>query len=284
MTIKQLKIANVLIWVGVALFVLGMVLSYPTFAPYFQTLARTDDLITAPPLDPELSQLDGTPEANLLPFEGEEESYSRLGAALEPDPDTPVLPTVTPLPTPTVVPEPTLVSSPEATASPTPIPTPSGTRPKEISIPAIDLDAPVVPIGWKVVGSGADAQAQWLVPDWKAVGWHNTSALLGVPGNTVLNGHNTTHGEVFRDLYKLEPEAHIVVRGENGQSHVYKVENIYILEEAGQPLEVRLENARYILPTTDERLTLITCHPYASTRYRLIVIAKAEAPPDLAPE
>ena len=38
-------------------------------------------------------------------------------------------------------------------------------------------------------------------------------------------------------------------------------------------MEVRLKNARHILPTEDERLTLVTCHPYGSLQYRLIVIA-----------
>jgi sortase (surface protein transpeptidase) len=49
-----------------------------------------------------------------------------------------------------------------------------------------------------------------------------------------------------------------------------------ILPEAGQPLEVRVENAKYILPTEDERVTLVTCHPYGSLRNRLIVIAYPE--------
>ncbi len=284
MTVKQLKVANVLIWGGVAILVLGVVLSYPTFAPYFTTLARTGDLATAPPLDSELSQTTGTPSVNLLPFEGEEENYRGLGAALEPDPDTPTLSEVTPTVAPTVTPEMETPAVPEATPSPTPIPTPAGTLPQTLRIPDIDLEAPVVPIGWEVVGSGDNAQAQWLVPDWKAAGWHKTSARLGVRGNTVLNGHNTTRGEVFRDLYKLEPGARIFVDGENGQTYTYDVENIYIVEEAGQPLEVRLENARYILPTTDERLTLITCHPYASTRYRLITIAKPVVQTDRVPE
>lgn len=280
MTIKQLKLANVLIWAGVALLAIGLLLGYPTFAPYLSTLARTGDLSTAPPLDPELSQADGTPMANLLPFESEDEAYHDLGAVLADAPDTPVLPSSTPPPTsPSQTPD----AQPEA-ATPTATPTPAGTHPTAIAIPDIDLEAPVVPIGWEVVGRGDDAQAQWLVPDWRAAGWHNTSAPLGVPGNTVLNGHNTTRGEVFRDLYKLERGARIVVTGENGQMYAYNVENIYILEEAGQPLEVRLENARYILPTKDERLTLITCHPYASTRYRLIIIAFPDELTDRIPE
>jgi sortase (surface protein transpeptidase) len=51
------------------------------------------------------------------------------------------------------------------------------------------------------------------------------------------------------------------------------VTEVLILPEAGQPLEVRIENAYYVLPTDDERLTLVTCHPYGSLRNRLIVIA-----------
>ena len=69
MTIKQLKFANILIWGGIALLLLGLLLGYPTFAPYLSTMARTDDISTAPPLDSELSQADGTPEANLRPFD-----------------------------------------------------------------------------------------------------------------------------------------------------------------------------------------------------------------------
>jgi sortase (surface protein transpeptidase) len=36
---------------------------------------------------------------------------------------------------------------------------------------------------------------------------------------------------------------------------------------------VRLRNAEYIAPTADERLTLVTCHPYGSLRNRLVIIA-----------
>jgi len=106
-----------------------------------------------------------------------------------------------------------------------------------------------------------------------AAGWHETSAPPGVGGNTVLNGHNTTYGEVFRDLYTLEVgDAITVYSGDT--PHEYTVAEVLILPEAGQPLEVRIGNARYILPTDDERLTLVTCHPYGSLRYRLIVIAR----------
>jgi sortase A len=116
-------------------------------------------------------------------------------------------------------------------------------------------------------------QAIWVVPAERAAGWHEGSAPLGLPGNTVLNGHNTTYGEVFRDLYMLESGDQIIFySGSTALS--YEVEEKLFLPEAGQPLEVRQQNARYIQPTHDERVTMVTCHPYNSLRFRLILIAR----------
>ncbi|HEY74688.1 MAG TPA: sortase [Thermoflexia bacterium] len=163
--------------------------------------------------------------------------------------------------------------APVAPPPPTPTPVPEGYPPTRIVIPAIGLDAPVVTTTWEVVDVGGVQQAVWQVPPMRAAGWHQGSAPLGVPGNTVLNGHNTTHGEVFRDLYRVQPGDRIFLYS-NSRVFVYEVDEVLILPEAGQPLEVRLANARYIQPTQDERVTLVTCHPYGSLRYRLIVIAK----------
>lgn len=156
---------------------------------------------------------------------------------------------------------------------PTPTPAPEGYPPTRIVIPAIGLDAPVVTTTWEVVEVGGVQQAVWLVPPMRAAGWHQGSAPLGVPGNTVLNGHNTTHGEVFRDLHRVQP-GDLILLYSNDLEFTYGVTEVLILPEAGQPLEVRQANARYIQPTQDERVTLVTCHPYGSLRYRLIVIAK----------
>jgi LPXTG-site transpeptidase (sortase) family protein len=156
---------------------------------------------------------------------------------------------------------------------------PRPVEPVYIRIPVIDLDAPVEPIDWEDAGE----QLIWNVPNWRAAGWHYNSAPLGEVGNTVLNGHNTTKGEVFRDLYKLEEGALVLLDGDDGEVYGYTVENVYVLKEAGQPLSVRQANARYIMPTTDERLTLVTCHPYGSTRNRLIVIARPAPQGELFP-
>ena len=189
-------------------------------------------------------------------------------------PATTVAPAPTSTPAPTHLPTATCTSEPVPTPSPTPEPTPTPTPalPTRILVQAIGVDAPVLTVSWETMEVDGEMQAAWRVPDQYAAGWHETSAPLGVPGNTVLNGHNTTRGEVFRDLYTLQAGDVITVfSGDVG--YTYAVSETLILPEAGQPMEVRLENARHILPTEDERVTLVTCHPYGSLRYRLIVIA-----------
>jgi hypothetical protein len=46
-----------------------------------------------------------------------------------------------------------------------------------------------------------------------------------------------------------------------------------IVPEKDQPLEVRRENARWIGPSNDERLTLVTCWPRHDNTHRLILVA-----------
>lgn len=190
----------------------------------------------------------------------------------------PTATSVAPTSTPTSVPASDLPTPPTPTPTVIPSPTPTPALPTRIVIPSISVDAPIVPVSWRTTEVDGQPQAVWEVPAMYAAGWHETTASLGVPGNTVLSGHNTGNGEVFRDLYTLEAGDTITVYAEDADknpvaAHTYDIDEILILPEAGQPLEVRLENARYILPTEDERLTLVTCHPYGSLRYRLIVIA-----------
>lgn len=149
--------------------------------------------------------------------------------------------------------------------------------PTQIVVPALHVDAPVVSVSVEEKQTAGKTQRIWGVPDDFAAGWHDTSARVGERGNTVLNGHNTNHGEIFRDLYRLRPNDEIILHSKK-ISVTYRVSETLILPEGGQPLEVRLRNARYVLPTDDTRLTLVTCHPYGSLRNRLIVIARPVQP------
>lgn len=166
----------------------------------------------------------------------------------------------TPLPTPTALPSPT----PEPTAEPE--------TPTRISIPTIGLDAPVVPVEPQVMYVEGQEYRQWAAPDEFAAGWHDTSALLNEAGNLVLNGHNNIYGSVFENLDELKQGDIIYVSGASS-TQMYLVSNVMLLEERGQPLDVRIQNASWIQPTDDRRLTLITCWPITSNTHRLIVVA-----------
>lgn len=145
-------------------------------------------------------------------------------------------------------------------------------QPQRIVIPSIQVDAPVTDVSLTTVQSGTQPYYQWQVPANYEAGWHNTSAPLGQPGNTVLNGHHNIYGEVFGGLVDLEVGAEIIVY-DKSEPHRYTVANVEILPERDQPLEVRKENASWIEPTTDERLTLVTCWPHTDNSHRLIVVA-----------
>lgn len=144
--------------------------------------------------------------------------------------------------------------------------------PDRVVIPAINLDAPVVPIHSKLMHVNDQTYQQWLVPNKFAAGWHDTSARLGVVGNTVLNGHHNVYGKVFEDLVRLEKGDEIdVYSGEK----IFKfiVDQKLLLPERFQKIEKRAENAKWIMTTEDERLTLVTCWPLNSNTHRVIIVA-----------
>jgi LPXTG-site transpeptidase (sortase) family protein len=142
-----------------------------------------------------------------------------------------------------------------------------------LEIPAIGVSAPIQSVGLIELEEDGQRYQQWQVPNAYAVGWHTSSAGFGTAGNTVLNGHNNVYGSVFRDLVDLELGDEIVAH-ENGQTYHYQVAYREVVEEKDQPLDVRLNNAKWMFPTADERLTLISCWPDIGATHRVIVVAK----------
>ena len=144
--------------------------------------------------------------------------------------------------------------------------------PERLIIDKIGLDAPVVLAKSIEVSVEGKAAIQFLVPEEFAVGWHENSAPLGVIGNTVLSGHHNAFGEVFKGLVDLEVgDTFTSPAGQNNSAYI--IANKMILPEKDQPLSVRLENGRWILPSKDERITLVTCWPARSNTHRLILVA-----------
>lgn len=175
------------------------------------------------------------------------------------------------------VPAPEQEPGPQPLAAPTqgadlqPTPVPAG-PPDRLVVAAIRLDAPVVIAEKEAVQINGADYLQWQAPDGYAAGWQEGSAPAGAPGNTVLNGHHNVHGAVFGRLSELKQgDALELFSGD--RAYPYLVSQVMILEERGMSVAQRLDNARWILPSGDTRLTLVTCWPPQSNTHRLIVVA-----------
>lgn len=137
---------------------------------------------------------------------------------------------------------------------------------------SIDLDSEVVEVGWQELEQDGVTTNVWTVADY-AAGWHKNSALPGQGGNIVLSAHHNIKGEVFRYTVDLQP-GDIVTLYDDTQSYNYVVEDKFIVKDRGESEAVRQENAKWIGPFAEERLTLVTCWPYNTNTHRLIVITK----------
>ena len=145
--------------------------------------------------------------------------------------------------------------------------------PERLIIPAIGLSAPIVLSPKETVQVDGQTFYQWQPPNSFAAGWQDGSALLGETGNTVLIGHHNEFGEVFGNLVNLKIGDFIEVDSQNFR-FTYVIANRMIVAERDQTIGTRMLNARWILPTQDERLTLITCWPKTNNTHRLIIVAR----------
>ena len=209
-----------------------------------------------------------------------------------PKPTEPSTPAVTTMTSPT--PQPT--ATPTATAIP-PTPTPAITPqpPVRIVIPDLDIDAPVVEMGWKVVEASGEQRTEWdlsTIENGK-VGHLINSALPGQPGNVVLSGHHNIEGKVFKNISLAwsDEDAELLEDGITWRSPVldgrtiiiydaagrkfrYVIEGMYKLPDKDVSEEQRRENARFIAPTSEPTLTLVTCWPYNDNTHRIVVVAR----------
>lgn len=121
-----------------------------------------------------------------------------------------------------------------------------------ISIPKIDLEKVMV------AGTSLDALE-------KGPGVWRHGAAPGKPGNATVSGHRTGWGGPFNRIDELEFGDRIVVTDAEGKRSVYEVRGRAVVK----PDEVGV--------TADAggvRLTLTTCHPEGSTKFRLVVQAE----------
>ena len=142
--------------------------------------------------------------------------------------------------------------------------------PVRLNIPTIELDSEVVTVGSKIVVVDGRKYRQWDTSN-TLVGWQKGSATLGQPGNTVLTGHSDIYTQIFRDLNQVQIGDEIIVSTDH-EIYRYRVTRVMEVQESGVSMAQRVENGKWIAPTDDERLTLITCSRSGAS-HRLIVVA-----------
>jgi sortase A len=206
------------------------------------------------------------------PLEGQ--SVSLPAASGRPSKEISASPTNVPFPVTSPLPNANVPeqSGQSAATTTSSLPPAADRGPTRIIIESAGIDTSVVPVGWSVLEQNGRKFSVWDVASF-AAGWHETSAFPGQSGNTVLAGHNNLKGEVFRYLVDVQ-EGDEVDLYVGDEVYRYYVEHRLIVKEKGEPLEVRQQNAQWIAPTDDARVTLVTCWPYTSNTHRVIVVAK----------
>jgi LPXTG-site transpeptidase (sortase) family protein len=144
--------------------------------------------------------------------------------------------------------------------------------PTRIVAPTIGLDSRVVPTGWhETKAADGSISSEWDVPAY-AAGWLISSVRPADQGNVVLAGHHNIYGKVFRYVVNLNAGDPITLYAGN-QVYRYQVTDKFILPDKYVSDAQRAQNARWIGPFSDARLTLVTCWPYTNNTHRVIVIA-----------
>ncbi len=122
-------------------------------------------------------------------------------------------------------------------------------------IPRLQLDQPVLDgEAESTVGRGI-----WRLPH---------TATPGQNSNTILVGHRFTYTgpSVFYSLDKVQVNDDIVLVYDR-KVYIFRVDSVQTVE----PTEISIE-----APTSKEKLTLYTCAPLGSVRYRLVINSHLE--------
>jgi sortase A len=297
-------LAGTLVWTTVVLLIIGFIWAYQDAQARWETAQSQSTPIAVVPIPTNTLRISENvlptadadtptlpPTATLVPTNAPAPITANLEEPTSPPlellPETPLEGQEGSLPVARGQPATGISASPTNALTPAASPTPFGQSeatltsslppaadrgPTRIIIKSAGIDTPVIPVGWSIVERNGQSFSVWDVADF-AAGWHKTSAFPGQRGNAVLAGHNNVKGEVFRYLVDVQ-EGDEVDLYVGDTVYRYYVEQKLIVKEKGEPPEVRKQNAQWIAPTDDARVTLVTCWPYTSNTHRVIVVAK----------
>jgi LPXTG-site transpeptidase (sortase) family protein len=185
------------------------------------------------------------------------------------------LPPATPLPTDTL-PLKLSQATPLLTFTPTPVPTmtPLPLPPIRLSIPKINLNTTVVETFPITETTWTGEQRLIWQPIPAVVGHYNTSGYPTEGTNIVLAGHNNTEGAVFRYLDELNAGDEVIVFTPDDEFR-YLVQEKIIVPYLGNETEAEDTLRFYAAPKASERVTLLSCWPYATNADRIVIVAIA---------
>jgi sortase A len=103
----------------------------------------------------------------------------------------------------------------------------------------------------------------------KGPGHQPGTAWPGQLGNTVLAGHRTTYGAPFGRFDELAAGDEVVVTDETG-SYTYRISGTEIVDPSDTAVVLPVPRQPDAQPT-QRLLTLITCTPKYSAKYRLVI-------------
>lgn len=147
--------------------------------------------------------------------------------------------------------------------------------PVRLSIPELDLDAEVTPMGWETAMDGDRVTTRWVVP-LDTLGWAVNSAEAGAPGNVVVIGHQAMGAAPLRSLAlgEIAPGQEIRLVTAGGVTHLYQVSEVSPpIAAIGATAAESAQAAAYLAPDGVARLTLVSGWPSDTTTHRLFVVA-----------
>lgn len=157
-----------------------------------------------------------------------------------------------------------------------PYPLEQTTGPVRVQIPEIDLDAPIIAMGWRVDVVDGQRTTVWNVP-MDVAGWHINSAGAGGQGNTIVSGRQADGAAVFAPLAlgSVAPGQEVLLTDGDGITFVYRiVEVTEPIPVTGATPDELARAATYFEPTPDARLTLVTGWPDFTTTHRIFAVAE----------
>ncbi len=179
------------------------------------------------------------------------------------------------------VPTPMPVVLAPATAAATTATAPTATSnaqaaaPAKLSIPALSLEMPIVPMSWEVIEANGQRTTKWIVPK-DAIGWHVNSAGAGANGNTILSGHQAQGEALFAPLAtgEIVVGQEIILTDAKGATFTYRVSEVTEPIALTGASQTEMDQAAgYVKPSTTPKLTLITGWPDFTTTHRIFAVA-----------